>query len=265
MTQIQEPTFIEKFGALIIALIALIQPWVISLWKRYFRPGRIDFFKTGKIEIGFSSFASTIGINGTLKGYNKDLFISNIHLHLIKKKDSSQHTFEWSIFRDTKLKLSGNKDMEVELPYGIMLSVQSPQRINIQFHDLSQQETLSVPYEELRSFWHDFLEAQFPIQERTNSQEDNQKIFAILQEFYKTQEEVDIYRRLIREVYWEESDYSLEMTVETSNPRRQFKNRFEFHLTDAECETLRLNVITLIDYGCNQSRFDWNFVYTNYK
>lgn len=134
MTQISESTFIEKFGALIIAVLALIQPWIIAIWRKYFKPGRIDFFKTGKLEIGFSSFASTIGINGTLKGLNKDMYISNIHLNLVKKKDSSQHRFEWSIFRDTKLKLSGNKDMEVELPYGIMLSTNSPQRINIQFH-----------------------------------------------------------------------------------------------------------------------------------
>jgi hypothetical protein len=265
MTQLQEQTFIEKFGALIIAIIALVQPWVFAIWKRYFKPGRIDFFKTGKLEIGFSSFASTIGINGTLKGYNKDLFISNIHLHLVKKKDSSQHRFEWSIFRDTKLKLSGNKDMEVELPYGIMLSVKSPQRINIQFHDLGQQEILSIPYDEMRKNWNDFLESNFPIQERTNSQEDAQKIFAIYQEFYKTKEQTEIYTRLNREIYWEESDYLLEMIIETSNPIKQFANDFKFHLTDAECDILRLNVINLIDYCCGQTRFDWNFVYTNYK
>ena len=68
-----------------------------------------------------------------------------------------------------------------------------------------------------------------------------------------------------RELYWEESDYELEMVIETSNPIKQFKSNFKFHLTDAECENLRSNVIYLINYGCNQFRFDWNFIYTNYK
>ncbi|MDX9852178.1 MAG: hypothetical protein RBS81_00125 [Tenuifilaceae bacterium] len=265
MLQIPEQTFIEKFGALIIAVIALIQPWLIALWKKYCRPGRIDFFKTGKLEIGFNGFASTIGINGTLKGTNKDLYISNIHLNLSKKKDSSQHRFEWSIFRDTKLKLSGNKEMEVELPYGIMLSTNSPQRINIQFHDLNQQEIISVPYDELSSHWSKFLEKHFPINERTNSQEDNARIFSIYQDFSKTKEQTGAYARFNRELYWEESDYELEMVIETSNPIKEFKSHFKFHLTEADCENLRLNVLNLIDYGCNQLRFDWIFVYTNYK
>lgn len=265
MTEIPEQTFIEKFGVLIIVVIALLQPWGIAIWKKYFKLGKIEFFKTRKLEIGFSNFASTIGINGTLRGINKDLYISKIHLNLTKKKDSSKHTFDWSIFRDTKLKLSGNKDMEVELPYGIMLSTNSPQRINIQFHDLIQQETINVPYEEMRNHWNKYLDERFPIQERTNSQKDTLKIFAIYQEFQKTKEQTEAYTRIYRELFWEESDYELEMIIETSNPVKKFTNKFEFHLTDAECENLRLNVISLIDYGCNQFRYDWNFVYTNYK
>ena len=135
----------------------------------------------------------------------------------------------------------------------------------IQFHDLIQQESISAPYDEMRNNWNDFLENHFPIQERSSSQEDNLKIFSIYQEFLKTKGQTDAYARFNREVYWEESDYELEMVVETSNPIKQFKSNFKFHLTDAECETLRLNVINLIDYGCSQLRFDWNFVYTNYK
>ena len=155
--------------------------------------------------------------------------------------------------------------MEVELPYGIMLSTNSPQRINIQFHDLAQQEILSIPYNESRTNWNDFFERHFPIQKRTGSQEENLQIFAIYQDFIKTNEQTNVYARFHRELYWEESDYELEMVIETSNPIKQFKSNLKFYLTDAECENLRLNVITLIDSICDQYRFDWNFVYSNYK
>lgn len=264
MPELTEPTFIEKFGALIIAVIALIQPWFISIWKKYFKSGKIEFFKTGKLEIGFNSFASTIGINGTLRGINKDLYISKIHLELTKKKDSSKHYFDWAIFRDTKLKISGNKDIEVELPYGILLSTNSPQRINIQFHDLIQQGIISLPYEEMIAHWDAFLNSKFPIQERTFSDDDLPRIVSIYQEFTKTKEQTDTYTRIIRELYWEESDYQLTFIIETSNPIKRFLYNFEFHLTDAECEKLRLNVVNLMSYGCDQLRYDWNFVYPNY-
>ena len=50
-------TFLEKFGALIVAIIALIQPWTILLWKKFIKQGKVEFFETGNLEIGFSSFA----------------------------------------------------------------------------------------------------------------------------------------------------------------------------------------------------------------
>jgi len=261
----EERTFIEKFGVLIIAVIALIQPWIIFLWKKYFKQGEVEFFETANIEIGFSNFASTIGINGTLRTINKDLYISKISLELTKKKDQSKHTFNWVVFRDTKLNLSGNKDVEVELPYGILLSTQSPQRINIQFHDTKQQDDLRDQTDILLNSWFEFQKEHFPYNTRTNTPDDNLKITQLYNEFQKTKEQTDTYAKYNQEFYWEKSNYELIMKIETSRPNKTFESKFNFSLEEEECKRLRYNVLTLIDVVCNQQRLDWNFVYTNYE
>ncbi len=261
----EEMSFIENFGVLIIAIIALFQPWLISLWKKYFKPGIVEFFETAKIEIGFNNSASTIGINGTLRSYNKDLYISKISLELIKEKDQSKHNFNWQVFRDTKLYLSGDKDVEVELPYGILLSTQSPQRINIQFHDTNQQDELKAQFYLLANSWLDYQEKHFPFKTRTYTQDDNLKLADLFTEFDKTKVPTDSFTKANQEFYWEKSKYELKMKIETSRPNKIFESKFNFKLEEKECKRLRQNIFILIEYVCHQKKFDWNFIYTNYE
>jgi len=125
----------ERWGALIIAALALIQPWLISIWKKYISHGRVEFYETGNLEIGYSGFGPNIGMNGTLRAINKDTFIKSIKLEVTKAKDSSLHRFEWGVFRNEKFTYTGENQATYELPSGFMLAPSSPKKINIQFHD----------------------------------------------------------------------------------------------------------------------------------
>lgn len=54
--------FLKLWGALIVAFVALAQPWIITLWRHYFRRGQIDIYETGQIELGYAEFGPTIGL-----------------------------------------------------------------------------------------------------------------------------------------------------------------------------------------------------------
>lgn len=127
--------FLKGWGSLIIAGIALIQPWLIATWKRFFRQGEIDIHETGGIELGYNNFGPTIGLNGTLRAANRDQFVRSISLTITKMKDNSRHTFEWGLFRSAKLSSSGTQEMSFELPSGFMLTTAQPHRYSIQFYD----------------------------------------------------------------------------------------------------------------------------------
>jgi hypothetical protein len=260
-----EMTFIEKFGALIIALVALIQPWIIYLWKKLIKPGKVDFFETGNIEIGFGSFASTIGINGTLRSLDKDFYISSINLELTKIKDSSRHKFDWAVFRDTKLSISDDKTTDLELPYGFLLTTKSPQRVNIQFHDRKQQEDIKPIFDNLSINWQDFLNDRLPYDKRRLLPNPENEVYKIFEEFTKTPVNTDAFTRINREFYWGKGDYCLQMKINTSVPDKIFEKDYKFTMTEEGLKLLSYNILTLQDLACNQSRFNWNFAFANFK
>src|SRR2546422_2957411 len=91
----------EEFRAwatLAIAIVALILPGAIWAWSTYWRKGTVDVHETFTIEVGFSSYGPTIGMNGTLRAVHHDLFIRSIDLVVTKMKDSSRYAFEWLLF-----------------------------------------------------------------------------------------------------------------------------------------------------------------------
>ena len=91
--------FFGSFGALILAFLALVQFWVKILWEKYFRKDKIDYYETGTIVIGYSPSGPTIGLNGTLRALNKDVFIRAIDLLVIRETDRAQHVFKWIAFQ----------------------------------------------------------------------------------------------------------------------------------------------------------------------
>jgi len=60
-------TFFKENGILLLAIYGVVQVWIIALWKKYIKKGKIRIFETGSLEIGYSAFGPTIAVNGTLR------------------------------------------------------------------------------------------------------------------------------------------------------------------------------------------------------
>lgn len=260
--------FLIKHGVLIIALAALIQPWLISIWKKFFIKSYIDIFETGKIEIGYSTFGPTIGLVGTLRCTNGDFFIREIQVNLIKTKDSSSHKFNWGVFRTEKLTNTGDES-SFELPYGFLLSTTLPRRYSIQFHDLQTQSELQNITNKVSEEWSSILyESMKDNPEQSFNQTSSEaelSQFSIYQEFSKTPIHVNSYTSLDRLCYWEIGEYSIEMIVFTSNPNHNFRNKWSFSINDKDQAQLRLNVVKIMQDVCGRSSFSkYNFSYADY-
>lgn len=265
--------FIKIYGTLILATIALIQPWVWSLWKRYFREGKIEIYETGNLEIGYSAFGPTIGMNGTLRCINRDLFVQTIELELVKQKDSSKHVFGWGVFRSEKLTISGERQATFELPYGFMLSTSSPQRFNIQFHDMQVQSEMRQVINKVSEEWarvaterrkdiSDFLSQKaHPL-----PSEFQDPFLALYEDFAKSDIHVQSYTTLDRMCYWEVGKYTVKIIVRTSKPDRVFEKNWDFTLTEQEVRLIRLNVIKLLQDVCGRPSYGpYFFAYPKYE
>jgi hypothetical protein len=90
--------FLKGWGSLIIAAIALAQPWVIGLFKKCFRRKRVEIYETGTIEIGLSTFGPTVGLFGTLNAIHGDAVVRNMTLKVVRLKDKAEQDFSWGFF-----------------------------------------------------------------------------------------------------------------------------------------------------------------------
>lgn len=143
---------IIQYGVLIVATLALIQPWIRFFYKRFFRKGRIDIFPTGTMQVGYSGFGPTIGLNGTFRCINQGNFVQSIDLKVIKHKDDSKHYFHWTVFRSQKLTLKG-EEAELELPYSFMINISQPKRYNILFADMNTRDEMQTVLRNVYKDW----------------------------------------------------------------------------------------------------------------
>ncbi len=252
-------SLLKSYGILLVAVVALIQPWILSLLKRYFRKGKIEIYETGYPEIGYSLFGPTIGLYGTLRCINQDLFVRTIQLELGKQKDSSKHIFEWGIFRDEKITIGGKQESTLELPYAFMLSTSLPNRFNIQFHDRQVQSDMRQVINKLSEKWfHAVAELESgrlklpESQNRSFLSEAKDPYQALYEQFSKDQTHVKAYTSLDRMCYWEAGKYALTMNVLTSESDQAFEKSWSFTLNEQEVDSIRFNVIKLLQDTCGQ-------------
>lgn len=262
--------FLRDWGSLLLAVIALVQPWLLGFWLRFFRRSQVDIYEIGSVEVGFSSFGPTIGLHGTLRSLYRDAFIRSIDLKLTRSKDQSQHAFRWGIFRTSAIGPEQQPSYQLCSPF--LLTKDSAFAYNIQFWDAQTQEEGRSVTEALREAWAStFMDAGGrQLLERgadlaALGEELREATAQVYSEFANEPIHVNSYQALQRLCYWEAGRYSLEMTVTTVRPKRGFSRRWEFELTAKEVDLLRLNIVKLVQDACGQQRGSYNFAYPRYE
>lgn len=146
--------FFGSFGAFILGFLAFIQFWLKILWEKYFRKGEVDYYETGTIVIGYHTWGPVIGLNGTLRALNKDIFIRSMDLLVVREKDRAQHVFKWSAFQSPKIDVAGSQPAPMEIPSGFLISPNSPHRFNITFNDNDLFKDIRPLLNEYSSEWY---------------------------------------------------------------------------------------------------------------
>lgn len=265
--------FLKSYGTLILAICGIVQVWVIAFWKKYVRKGEVNIYETGTVESGYSTIGPTVGLNGTLRVLDKDVFIKSIDLLVIREKDKAQHIFKWVAFRPPKIDLAGSQPISLEIPSGFLVAPNSPHRFNIVFND-------NDLFDDIRSLFNDYLSEWYKIKAQlseiwqpligaTPSPEIINRQIVLLEDFRKSKIHVDMFTALDRKCYWESGDYSITVNVRTSKPDKVFIKNYKFSLTEADSKNLKLNVIPILEEPISSylrvQHYPYNFAYSSYK
>ena len=258
--------FLEDWGVLIVAVVALLQPGAIWVWSNFVRRGSVDIYETGLIDVGFTQFGASIGFMGTLRAIHKDQFVSSMTLTLVRLSDKSQRAYKWGVFRP--LKMTVGPITEYEIPSGFMLTTAEPRRYNILFFDLTSQENVSSHTARLLNGWNEAL-SDSGILELVDQPDLQQaaveQAAQVYTEFLRSDLYLEVYGEIGRLIYWEPGAYSAEIAVETTRPGRTFNRKWRFTLTDDACKRLRLNASRIADAACGRLASQFSIESVNYE
>ncbi len=230
-----------------VATIALLQPWGVGLWRRFFRAPAVDLHETGVVEVGYSTYGPTLGLHGTLRARHADVFVRAMRLEVVRERDQARHFFEWVAFRSHRIFVGKATETMVELPAGFMLLTSQPFRYNVLFADAEVRERVNAELRTLGQAWYEaVLEGRDYDAFRTETSHG------------------DAFTKVDRECYWERGGYILRATVETTRPDQRHESVWRFELTEEDAESLRTNVVPILRETCWQQDVYYSFASPKY-
>jgi len=264
----QVGAFLREYGALALAVIALAQPWVVVTWRKLFRPGAIEIYETGTIEIGYSGFGPTIGLVGTLRARDRELFVRAASIEIEREADHARHGFEWAAFRTTRNIIGRPIETSFSVPVGFMLTPTQPNRYNIFFNDLKFQQERLVPIAQpLQAAWLAAVAAALggPANNaNATAAQVAQAVTATYPGFQNSNPHVHAVTRIGQEFYWAAGWYRLTLKIQTARPDLAFERSWRFQLTDAHSQTLRRNCQKIAQEVCGQNVGQYEFASAQY-
>jgi len=243
----------------LIALAALFRPDI----ERFYHRSRaaIEVHPAGGVEVGFSNFGPTIGLQGTLRAVGRDQFISFAVLTVERLADHLRHDFQWAVFRAPSFSTAPQQTFEIAA--GFSLNVAAPHRFNIQFHDSTTGERVRQPLTDVQRLWTEYVQAEGIVLRDVPPGQ----MPATYQTFNEARlpDIAPLFQLIERQFYWIEGAYRLTITLTTSAPTRQYSFNYTFRLSEAESRLLRLNVVGCLQATCNVPNVVFNFVFPQYQ
>jgi len=258
--------FVNTYLAHIIAIVALMQVWVIAGWKRWIVKGILEFHPSTNIEIGFSAFGSTVSLPGTLRALKKDVFVSEMHVVITRMSDNAMHNFTWRAFKSNTFSAISMTPEAIELATSFNLPVAAPRPINVFFASADFASRYAQHAEELRNAWYSFgrekvneLGNQIATLVETPGFADN-----LFSEFSNGPVPLNLFTQLNHGFFWQSGNYRLDLHVRSASPTKSIKNSWRLSITDEDEQKLRLNSLTVLKELCGL-QVQYYFIYKPYE
>ena len=84
--------------ATILAVVALIQPWIIAAWKKFFKPLKVTFIPSAKIKLYYNRSGTYIYLGGVIEAKNRPAVIKNLSAKVIRQSDKAELAMDWLSF-----------------------------------------------------------------------------------------------------------------------------------------------------------------------
>jgi hypothetical protein len=260
---------IPEWGSFLVAVVALMQPWLIVLWRRL-RAGTVHVYEKGNIEIGFSGWGPTVGLIGTLRATEHDVFIRHMRLQVMRLKDGATQRFGWRAFRTGSLSLTGTSEMFAEPAGSFLLTTSAPYQYNVFFDTPEFASEYGATMSNVTTQWRAYVRKRVEeVDPKLSDQvakilENPAATDTLMKEFTKSDVAMDLYRSLNNNFFWHPGEYELTLECEAVRPARRYTRKWRLRLSSEDCESLRFNILAVLDACCDRT-VKFNFAYPSYE
>lgn len=223
----------------------------------------MEIYETGSIEIGFSAFGPTLGLNGTLRAIHRDFFVHLAAIKLTRLTDSYTRPFEWQIFRALSFTPTGAPSGELQMASGFMLRTPEPHRYNTLFVDRPQLNEVGPLVTRVSQAWLKFLSSK-----GITFSPAPQVAEGLFEEFKKTDPEQTANKALTelqRLCYWNAGQYEVLFEIRTTQPDRVSNKGWKFALSESDKDSLIQNCARIVHDACVVSSSPYFFAYEKYE
>ena len=217
--------------ATILAVIALIQPWIITAWKKFFKPLKVTFIPSSKIKLYYNRSGAYIYLGGVIEAKNRSAVIKNISAKVIRQSDKAELAMDWFSFMVPVFQSVGGNSVttsEIARPFLIGANGLNPIFVEFANSDTQMVDRLSKIYEKLT------LESKRITNINTPFEQAKVQLQAIPE--YQTFRD-----ELLENFYWKVSDYQAELSISHSDNKIEIY-RYRFSLNQDEINEFRKNI-----------------------
>lgn len=217
--------------ATLIAISALLQPWIIKLLDHFFRRIRLTFIPSAKIKLYYNRSGAYIYLGGVIESKNKAAVVKDIAVKIIRKKDKAELVLDWSSFMIPVFQsIGGNavSSSEIARPFKVEAGSLCPVFIEFGSTNIQEIDRLSKIYSTMT------MESQQILQQGIMPDQ-AKKTLSESENYKKFKEE------LLENFYWKADDYEIVLSI-AYNDKKIEHCKFEFNIDTDEAKNFKMNI-----------------------
>lgn len=218
-----------------IAILALLQPWIIKIWDRFCRKVRVNFIPSSKIKLYYNRSGAYVYLGGVIEAQNKAAVVKDIAVKVVRKKDKAELILDWSSFMIPVFQsIGGNAVTTSEIARPFKVEAGSLYPVFVEFASTNAQENsrLTEIYNTMASEVAGIMQPNITI--------DQAKYALTNLKSYQTFRD-----ELLQNFYWKADDYVIELTI-TYNDTKIKRYTFKFSIDVNEAAMFKENIEKLL-------------------
>ena len=217
--------------ATVIAILALLQPWIIKLWDRFCRKIRVNFIPSAKIKLYYNRSGAYVYLGGVIEAKNKAAVVKDIAVKVVRKKDKAELLLDWSSFMIPVFQSVGGNAVttnEIARPFKVESGSLYPVFIEFASTNIQESNRLTEIYNTIALELAGIMQPNITI--------DQAKYALANSSSYQTFRD-----ELLQNFYWKADDYVIVLTI-TYNDTKTQQYKFKFSIDASEAAAFKGNI-----------------------